>query len=57
MEKQPCGTIKDSKSGRVSCRTIEELGTGYKGNGRSTEEHEKTIWQEKAKSSRTKDWR
>jgi len=57
MERQSCGTIRDSKSERVSCRTTEELGTGYKDNGRSTEEHEKTIQQEKAKSSRTEDWR
>jgi len=33
------------------------LGTGYKGNGKSTEEHEKTIQQEKAKSSRTEGWK
>jgi len=26
----PCGTIRNSKSGRVSYRTTEELGTGYK---------------------------
>ena len=43
MERQPCGTIRDSKNRRVSCRTTEELGTGYKGNGKSTEEHEKAI--------------
>ena len=57
MERWSCGTIRDFKSGRVSYRTTKELGTGYKGNGRSTEEHEKTIWQEKAKSSRTEGWR
>ena len=57
MERQPCGTIRDSKGGRVSCKTTEELGTGYKGNRRSTEEHEKTIQQEKVKSSRTEGWR
>jgi len=33
------------------------LGTGYKGNRRSTEEYEKAIRQEKAKSSRTEGWR
>jgi len=43
MERRPCGTVRDSKSGKVSCRIIEKLGTGYKGNGRSTEEHKKTI--------------
>ena len=53
MERQPYGTIGDSKSRRVSCRTTEELETGYKSNGRSTEEYEKAIRQEKAKSSRT----
>ena len=53
MERWSCGTVGDSKSRRVSCRATEELGTGYKGNGRSIEEYEKTIWQEKAKSSRT----
>ena len=57
MERQPCGTVRDSKSGRISCRTTEELGTGYKGNKRSTEEHEKAIQQEKVKFSRTEDWR
>jgi len=33
------------------------LGTGYKGNGKSTKEHKKTIQQEKAKSSRIEGWR
>jgi len=33
------------------------LEVGYKGNGRNIEGHEKAIQQEKAKSSRTKDWR
>ena len=57
MERQPYGTIRDSKSRRVSCRTTEELGTGYKSNERSTEEHKKAIQQEKVKSSRTEGWR
>ena len=57
MKRRPCGTVRDSKSGRISCRTTEELGTGYKGNKRSTEEHEKAIQQEKVKFSRTEDWR
>ena len=43
MERRPCGIVEDSKSRRVSCRTTKELGTGYKDNGRSTEEHEKAI--------------
>jgi len=43
MERQPCGTIRDSKSIRVSYRTTEELGIGYKDNKRSTKEHEKAI--------------
>jgi len=43
MERQPCGMIRVSKSGRVSCRTVEELGAGYEVNGRSTEEYEKAV--------------
>ena len=50
MKRQPCGIIRVSKSERVSCRTTEELGVGYKVNERSIEEHEKAIWQEKVKS-------
>jgi len=57
MKRQPCSTVRDSKSRRVSCRATEELETGYKGNGKSTEEYEKTIQQEKVKSSRTEGWR
>ena len=57
MERWPCGTIGDSKSRKVSCRATEELGTGYKDNGRSIEEYEKTIRQEKVKFSRTEGWR
>jgi len=56
MERQPCGIVRDSKSGRVSCRITKELGTGYKGNGKSTKEYKKTIQQEKTKSSRTEGW-
>ena len=55
IERWPCGIVRDSKSGRVSCRITKELGTGYKGNRRGMEEHEKAIWQKKAKSSRTED--
>jgi len=43
MKRQPCGIIRVSKSERVSCRTTEELGVGYKVNERSIEEHEKAI--------------
>jgi len=43
MERRPCGTIRGSKSGRVSSRNTEELGTGYKVNGKSTKEHEKAV--------------
>ena len=57
MERRPYGTVRNSKSGRISHRNTEELGTGYKSNRRSTEEHEKAIQQKKAKSSRTKGWR
>ena len=57
MKRRSCSIIRNSKSRRVSCRTTEELGTGYKDNKRSTEEHEKAIQQEKAKFSRTEGWR
>jgi len=57
MERRPCGIIRDSKSRRVSCRTTEELGIGYKGNERSTEKYEKAIRHEKVKSSRTEGWK
>ena len=30
---------------------------GHKDNGRGIEEHEKAIWQEKAKSLKTEGWR
>ena len=43
IKRQPCGTIRVFKSGRVFCRTTEKLGAGYKVNGRSTEEYKKTI--------------
>ena len=57
MKRRPCGTVRDSKSGRVYCRTTEELEIGHKDNGRGIEEHEKAIWQEKAKSLKTEGWR
>ena len=47
IERQSCSTIRDSKSRRVSCKTTEELGTGYKDNKRNTGKYEKTIWQER----------
>ena len=43
MKRQPCSMIGVSKSGRVSCKTTEELGASYEVNGRSTEEHEKAV--------------
>ena len=43
MERQPCDTDRDSKSRRIPCRNTKELGTSNNGNGRSLEEHEKTI--------------
>ena len=43
MERRPCDMIRVSKSGEVSCRITEELGVGYKVNGRSTEEYEKAV--------------
>ena len=57
MERWPCGTDKDSKSRRIPYRNTKELETGSKDNGGSSEEHEKTIQQEKAEFSRTKGWR
>ena len=57
MERWSCGTDGDSKSRRTSCRNTKELETGGNGNGGSSEEYEKTIWQEKVESSRTKGWR
>ena len=57
MERRPCGLIRISKIRRVSHRTIEELGAGYKVNGRSTEEHEEAVQQEKTESSRIEDWK
>ena len=55
MERRPCGLIRISKIRRVSHRTIEELGAGYKVNGRSTEEYEEAVQQEKTESSRIED--
>ena len=55
MERQPCDIDRDSKSRRISCRNTKELGTGNKDNGRSSEEYEKTIQQERVESSRNKD--
>jgi len=56
MERWPCSMIRVFKSRRVSCRTTKKLGTGYEANRKSTKEHEKAVWQEKAKSSRFEDW-
>jgi len=41
-------------SRRISCRNEEELGTSDKGNGKSTEDDEEVIRQEKVEFSRTK---
>ena len=43
MERQPCGSNGDSMSKRISYRNEEELGTGNKGNRRSTENDEEAI--------------
>ena len=51
MERQSCNTI------RVPHRVIEELGTGYQVNERSTEEYEEAIWQKEMKPTRIKGWR
>ena len=57
MEGQSHGTNRVSKTKRIPHRTTEELGAGHEIDGRSAEECEKAIWQEKVKSSRTKGWR
>ena len=57
MEEQPCGTIRISKSRRVSYKITEKLGAGHKFNERSTEEYKEVVWQEKTKSSRVEGWR
>jgi len=43
MERRPCGSNEDSMSRRVSYRNKEELGTGDKGDGGSTEKYEEAI--------------
>jgi len=57
MEREPCGSNRDSMSRRISCRNKEELGTSDKSNRRSTEGDEEAIQQEKTEFSRTKGWR
>ena len=55
MERQPCGSNRDSMSRRVPYQNTEELETGDKGNGRSTKDDEKAIQQEKIQPSRIKE--
>ena len=57
MERWSCGSNRDPMSRRIFYRNEEELGIGNKGDGRSTENDEEAIWQEKVKPSRTKGWR
>ena len=57
MERRPCGSNGNSMSRRISYWNEEELETGDKGDGRSTESDEEAIWQEKAEFLRTKGWR
>ena len=57
MEGQPCSTIRVSKIRRIFYRVTEELGAGHKVNGRSIEEYEEAVQQEKTKSSRIESWR
>ena len=57
MERRPYGSNRDPISRRISYQNEEESGIGNKGNGRSIENDEEAIWQEKVKPSRTKGWR
>ena len=57
MKGWPHGTKRVSKVRRVSHRITEELGTGHKINGRSIEEYEETVWQEKKKPLKIEGWR
>jgi len=47
MERESCGSNGDSMSERISCRNEEKLGISDKGNGRSTEDDEEAIQQER----------
>jgi len=57
MKRRPYSAIRNPKSRRIPCRNTEELKTSYESYGRSTEEYEMTIQQEKVESSRTQGWR
>jgi len=57
MEGQPHDTNRVSKIRRIPCRITEELEAGHKVNGRSTEEYEEAVQQEKTKSSRIESWK
>ena len=57
MERGPHGLNGDSTSRRILNWNTEELETGDKGNGGSTEKYEEAIQQEKKKPSRTEGWR
>ena len=43
MKRQPCGTIRISKTKRVSYWTTKELETGNQVDGRSTEEYKEAV--------------
>ena len=57
MEWRPHGTNGVSKIRRIPCRITEELGAGHKVNGKSIEEYEEAVQQEKTKSSRIESWK
>jgi len=57
MKGQPHDTNGVSKIRRIPHRITEELGAGHKVNGKSTEEYEETVQQEKTKFSRIESWR
>ena len=53
MERRPHGENGYSTSRKLPDWITKKLGTGDQSNGRSTEEHEEAVRQEKKKSSRT----
>ena len=57
MERRPHGANGDSMSRRICEETTEKLGTSNKCNGRSSEEDEEAVRQEKEESSRIEGWR
>ena len=57
MERQPCGTNRVFKIGKIPYKLTKKLGRGHKVNGSSSKEYEEAIWQETEKSLRIDSWR